>query len=148
MQHSGITIRRALPSDTGTTRELYNGLYPEERHRKERFHLMRTGAETLLAYHNKEPAGFIMLSYVSYGPGPKGFGYIEEMFVRKRYRHLGIGRMLVQAAEEWFEKRGYITLFLTTPRTNKGAILFYRRLGFRKSRQVWMTRAAEQRKQS
>ncbi len=146
MSNASVTIRRALPSDAGTVKELYSGLYPAERHRKEKFHLMRTGSEILLAYHKKEPAGFIMLTYVSYGQGPKGFGYIEEMFVRKRYRRFGIGRTLVKAAIEWFEKHGYIALFLTTPKTNKGAIRFYRKLGFRQSRQVWMTLSAPKRK--
>ncbi len=119
-------------------KELYLGLYPEERRRLRSFKLPEVGSATFVAEYGSEPIGFALLTYTSYKSEGTGFGYIEELFVRKKHRGLGAGRALVNACIGWCERRGYNVIFLTTPKTNAGAIRFYRKLGFRKNRQVWL----------
>jgi ribosomal protein S18 acetylase RimI-like enzyme len=133
-----VKIRRAISADADSLLELYQGLYPELKGKISSFKLPKADTETFIANYGVEPAGFVILTFISYSQKKTGFGYIEELFVKKRYRSLGIGKMLVNSVILWCKKRGYNVIFLTTPKTNIGAIKFYRHLGFRKSKQVWL----------
>ncbi len=132
------SVREATGKDSDALLNLYHGLYPELKGKKTIFSMPRADSAAFIAEVNGEAAGFIVLTYIAYGGLNNGFGYIEELFVRKRFRGYGIGRLLVSQAVSWFDKKGYNVMFLTTPKTNLGAIKFYRHLGFRKSKQVWL----------
>jgi aminoglycoside 6'-N-acetyltransferase I len=62
----------------------------------------------LLALMDAEPAGFAELSIRAYAEGcaTENVGYLEGWYVAPAYRHLGVGRALVRAAEEWARGRG------------------------------------------
>ena len=134
----GISVREAKDSDSKLLLELYTGLYPEHRNKIKSFRVPKAKAVTFIAEHNGEPAGFVILTYISYGSPRTGFGYIEELFIRKRFRSLGIGKLLVKRVASWCEREGCNVIFLTTPKTNLGEIRFYRHLGFRKNGQIWL----------
>lgn len=61
-----------------------------------------------LAKENEQCAGFIELSLrenaIACTTSPVGF--IEGWFVKEEYRGKGVGKMLVQAGEEWAKKMG------------------------------------------
>ncbi|WP_456421536.1 GNAT family N-acetyltransferase, partial [Thermococcus sp.] len=65
----------------------------EESYRKEAESYFKRGDVIFLAYE-REPAGFIRLS------SRDGCFWIEELFVRPEFRGQGIGRALVERAEE------------------------------------------------
>ena len=133
-----ISVREAKDGDSKLLLELYTGLYPEHRNKIKSFRVPKAKAVTFIAERNGEPAGFVILTYISYGSPGTGFGYIEELFIRKRFRGLGVGKLLVKRVASWCEGEGCNIIFLTTPKTNLGAIRFYRHLGFRKNGQIWL----------
>ena len=133
-----ISVREAKDGDSKLLLELYTGLYPEHRNKIKSFRVPKAKAVTFIAERNGEPAGFVILTYISYGSPGTGFGYIEELFIRKRFRGLGVGKLLVKRVASWCEGEGCNVIFLTTPKTNLGAIRFYRHLGFRKNGQIWL----------
>ena len=56
---------------------------------------------------------------------------LEELFVTRRARRLGLGAKLVEMAIERARSRGCDVVTLDTNERNLGAIAFYKRLGFR-----------------
>ena len=58
-------------------------------------------------------------------------GYISNLFVMKKYRQKGIGKKLVQKAEEWLRKNGAHHATLEIHVDNKSALNFYHGLGFK-----------------
>lgn len=58
------------------------------------------------------------------------FAYIENIAVRKTHRKLGIGRMLLVAAERWAKERDLTGLSLEAQNDNLIACRFYRKEGF------------------
>ena len=55
---------------------------------------------------------------------------LVSMWTAPEHRQLGVGRMLVEAAIGWARNSGVERLNLMVTSPNKGAILFYQRLGF------------------
>jgi ribosomal protein S18 acetylase RimI-like enzyme len=58
------------------------------------------------------------------------FGRVEHLFVEESYRSKGIGRMLMESAEEYFSKQGVKKVKLTVTKTNEGAIKLYEKMGY------------------
>jgi len=71
-----------------------------------------------------------------------GTGWIEDMWVEKGFRRLGLGERLLRRAvedlEKHFSKDGLVLrkIFLTTHETNKGARALYEKLGFMRCGEV------------
>jgi ribosomal protein S18 acetylase RimI-like enzyme len=57
-------------------------------------------------------------------------GYIEDWFVKKKYRGKGVGEMLWNELINWFKKRKCNCLETDAYTTNKFAIKVYHKLGF------------------
>lgn len=76
------------------------------------------------------------------GEKVSGTGWIEDMWVEKRFRRIGLGERLLRKAvadlEEHFSKDGIVLrkIFLTTHVTNKAARALYEKLGFVKCGEV------------
>jgi len=58
------------------------------------------------------------------------FGRTEHIFVDESYRSKGIGRKLMDAAEDYFMRHGIKTAKLTVTSTNKTAISLYSDMGY------------------
>jgi GNAT superfamily N-acetyltransferase len=56
--------------------------------------------------------------------------YIGELIVTERAEGTGVGRALLQAAEDWARERGYRLIALDTGAANARARRFYDRAGF------------------
>ena len=71
-----------------------------------------------------------------------GTGWIEDMWVEKEYRRLGLGEKLLRRAvadlKEHFSKDGLVLrkIFLTTQVTNEAARALYEKIGFVKCGEV------------
>lgn len=55
---------------------------------------------------------------------------LTELFVEEPYRKLGLGRALVQAAEQLAQQRGATFLFILTGFDNEPALALYHQLGY------------------
>lgn len=73
--------------------------------------------------------GFIGLEASRHFSGDEQ-GYIGELVVAEHAERRGVGKVLVEAAEDWARGRGYRTLTLVTGAANQPARNFYDRLGF------------------
>lgn len=62
---------------------------------------------------------------------PRRFGVVDTLVVGAGFRRRGIGRALMERAEEWARQQGIDTLELGVWEFNKGAIALYEELGYR-----------------
>ena len=87
------------------------------------------GACLLLAVNGEESAGYLLgfrhLTFYANGP----VGWVEEVAVREQDRGRGIGRVLMDAFEQWATGEGCTLVALATRR----AAPFYRALGYEES---------------
>lgn len=68
---------------------------------------------------------------------------IEDVVVDETVRGRGIGRALLAAAEAWARGRGAVRIALLADETNLPALDFYDRLGFTRTRLVWLAKALD-----
>jgi len=59
------------------------------------------------------------------------YAAIDTLVVKKECRRSGIGRSLLEAAEQWARERGAATAELTVMEFNEPAIAFYQRFGYK-----------------
>lgn len=78
-----------------------------------------------LAYIDEEIAGQMTLR-----KNWNKCSYIEEIAIRSKFRRLGIGKKLIEKAEDWSKKRDLNGIMLETQNNNASACLFYRSCGF------------------
>ena len=64
------------------------------------------------------------------------YATIDTLVVRREYRRLGVGRVLMQSAERWAQERGASQLELTVWEFNAAAIAFYQELGYDTARRT------------
>jgi GNAT superfamily N-acetyltransferase len=68
---------------------------------------------------------------------------VEDVVVDQTVRGRGIGRALLAAAEAWARGRGAVRIALLADEANVSALDFYDRLGFTRTRLVWLARALD-----
>ncbi len=80
-----------------------------------------------LAYHENIAIGYVlgMRSQVD-----KEEGWIRQLFVKKEYRGIGAGKILVQTELDVFRNLGASIVRLTTDPKNSTGIAFFKKLGF------------------
>jgi aminoglycoside 6'-N-acetyltransferase I len=71
----------------------------------------------------------IRVDYVE-GADTSPAAYIEGMYVMDNYRHLGLGKKLIQAGEDWARKKGCRQLASDTEVDNAASIEFHKQNGF------------------
>lgn len=67
-------------------------------------------------------------------------GWIYYVAVNPAFRHQGIGRQMITAAEEWLKERKVAKIMLMIRDTNTQVIDFYKRLGFDTEPRVIMSK--------
>ena len=86
--------------------------------------------EVWIVLADGEPAGYFVMA-LSFSLEFHGrYGFLDELFLRERFRGGGIGRLAVQHAAEVCGAIGARALRLEITATNPGARAFYDRLGF------------------
>ena len=129
-------VREAKDSDVPRLVELIHELGHEidEKHvRKNLKALKKTGEAPLVATLDKTIVGMcgVGARVVIHRPAP--LGRITALVVAKDAQRHGIGRMLVEAAENWMRKRGCQLVEVTSNDRRAEAHAFYRQLGYERS---------------
>ena len=90
-------------------------------------------ALVLVAQVNRRIVGYIVASIDAYVPVfiEKRYGAIYDLMVDSGFRRRGIGRRLVCEAREWFRKRGIKRMELSVAASNRLAVRFWSRVGFK-----------------
>jgi aminoglycoside 6'-N-acetyltransferase I len=137
-----MRIRSIQPSDRVEWLRLLHGLYPDQpdtdhvpsvdaflagaSHRE----LLPTG---VFVYERQDGGlgGFLELSVRNYAEGCSGpTPYVESWYVDPAERGGGIGRLLMEAAEQWSREHGYSELASDTRLDNESSQLAHEALGF------------------
>jgi GNAT superfamily N-acetyltransferase len=131
-----LSIRDARPSDARRLVELIHELehdIDEKRVRKNLASLKKTDELPLVATLDRKVVGMCGVGrrIVIHRPAP--LGRITALVVTKDAQGHGIGRMLVEAAEEWMRKRGCYLVEVTSNDRRASAHAFYRHLGYERS---------------
>ena len=89
-----------------------------------------------IAFHGYEgqAAGFINM-LIREAPAypllvPRRFGVVDTLVVRPAFQRTGVGRALMNQAEEWAASQGVHEIELNVYEFNLGAQAFYRQLGY------------------
>lgn len=129
-------IRDAKPSDAPRLVELIIELgheITEKQVRKNLAALKKLGEPPLVATLDKKLVGMCGISrrVVIHRPAP--LGRITALIVAKEAQDEGIGRMLVDAAEDWMRKKGCQLIEVTSNDRRADAHAFYRHMGYERS---------------
>jgi ribosomal protein S18 acetylase RimI-like enzyme len=101
------------------------------------FHFARTGScsDVLVGVNETgEIAGSVMVGH----DGHRGWLYYVAASPTSRGK--GVGRRMVQAAEDWLRERGVVKVQLLVRETNAKVVAFYERLGFEVAPRVVMSK--------
>jgi aminoglycoside 6'-N-acetyltransferase I len=131
-----ITIQSPSPEHTQEWLTLRKKLWhtsTEEKHLREiQEYLQSTTKKVFIAYQDAIPVGFIEVSLRDCAEGctSSPVGYIEGWFVEDAYRRKGIGRLLMNTAENWAREQGCTQLASDAELNNATSIDAHKRLGF------------------
>ena len=92
-----------------------------------------------IAEEDKRIVGFVLLNIRhDYVPGSTTFpvGYVEGIYVEPKWRKAGVGRMLIEAAEQWTIDKGMSELGSDVKPRNRKSQRFHTKVGFRKEELV------------
>ena len=135
-QKPKLKLRDAKPSDAlrlvGLIHELGHEIN-EKQLRKNLASLKKSGETPLVATLDKSVVGMCGVGrrVVIHRPAP--LGRITALVVGKEARGHGIGRKLVEAAEEWMRDKGCQLVEVTSNDRRAEAHAFYRHLGYERS---------------
>jgi ribosomal protein S18 acetylase RimI-like enzyme len=147
-----VTIREGRPADTPALVALLAQLFaieadftinPEVQARG--LDLLRTRADAVILVAEAEGRVVGMCTVqltASTARGGLSAG-IEDVVVDETVRGRGIGRALLAGAEAWARRRGAVRIALLADETNLPALDFYDRLGFTRTRLVWLAKALD-----
>ncbi|MBW2977632.1 GNAT family N-acetyltransferase [Candidatus Woesearchaeota archaeon] len=87
----------------------------------------------LVAEEDKTLIGYLLLETQFRDPFLEGnrIGYVSELFVLPEYRKKGISKELLKKSNEWFKKKKFKWLVVSTHSRDKPAIQFWKRKGFK-----------------
>ena len=129
-------LRDAKPSDARRLVELIHELgheISEKQVRKNLAALKKIGESPLVATLDKKVVGMCGISRRVVIHRPTPLGRITALVVAKGTQGEGIGRMLVQAAEDWMRKKGCQLVEVTSNDRRANAHAFYRHMGYERS---------------
>lgn len=129
-------IRDAKPSDAARLSKLFTYLgHPieEKAVRKNLSALQKTGELPVVATLDKQVVGVCGVNRRVAVHRSAPIGRISVLVVDEQAQGHGIGRMLVEAAEEWMRKKGCELVEVTSNDRRTAAHAFYRHLGYERS---------------
>lgn len=133
-----MEIRKAIPKDEKQISEMYYQLYPNFKGPKKLISTTKITAKCLffIAQEDDEIVGFVVGTFIKYGASK--YGYLEELCVKETFRRKGIGRQLINRILDEYKKLETWTLFVMTKETDATAQAFYNKMGFMKSKGLWL----------
>jgi len=129
---SEVRLRAATEAEAPRLRELIRSAYGhyvermgfEPRPMTEDYAEVMTRFDVLAADRGGEIVGLILL-----GPGEEGF-VIDNVAVDPASRGSGVGRLLLERAEEGAREAGFDSIYLYTHETMTESIALYERIGY------------------
>ncbi|XWW45623.1 GNAT family N-acetyltransferase [Fibrella sp. USSR17] len=103
--------------------------------------ILRSSIEAAFLLRNDDnvAVGFINLS-LRYDPIPgatqKPVAYVEGVFTRPEFRQQGLGKILIEQAEEWTRLQGCAELTADVETDNQASHAFHKRMGFEEAGRV------------
>ena len=88
----------------------------------------------VLAWEGETPVGYGLAFDVESDPAKPEWtrcGYIAQFLVSESYRQLGIGALLINYIDGWFNERGLKKVLLNVNLDNENGILFWKKHGFK-----------------
>lgn len=125
---SAVTLRAARASDAAFVRQLGGRAFAEYDPRAARttgYLMDERGARTLIAERAERALGFVILQ-----PEPGAVLSLNAIAVVENERGRGVGRRLMQGAEDYARAEGFRTIALTTAQANLAALDLFLRAGF------------------
>jgi GNAT superfamily N-acetyltransferase len=129
-------LREAKPSDAPRLAELVDELGHQVREKEVRQNLgalKKLGELPIVATLDKKVVGFIGVHRMTTVHRPAPVGRIPVLIVTRGAQGHGIGRMLVDAVEQWCRKKGCQLIEVTSNDRRADAHAFYRHLGYERS---------------
>jgi aminoglycoside 6'-N-acetyltransferase I len=146
---STIHIRLANPSDRSTLAALFHALWPEgpvEEHSRELEAILSGNPPGTLplvvfvaeanasgAAQDKSLLGFLevgLRSHADHCDPAHPVGYVEGWYVADAYRNRGIGKQLLDAAEDWARSQGCVEMASDTQIDNELSQRVHQSLGY------------------
>lgn len=128
MDSTDIRLRPCQPSDFDTLYEIDQSCFPPGvayTRFQLKFYLRSPGSYCRIAEVSGEIAAFILAEFSA------EYGHIVTLDVLEQFRRLGIGTLLLDAAERHATSRNISRMVLETATTNKAAIALWKRHGYR-----------------
>lgn len=92
-----------------------------------------------LAKEGSDYIGFIHLTlrtdYVE-GASRSPVAYVEGLYVRPEFQHQAIGRLLMQAGEDWARAKNCLEVASDTELDNTESLAFHQKLGFEEANRI------------
>ena len=129
-------LRDAKPGDAARLAELIHELgheVTEKQVRKNLAALRKIGETPIVATLNKRVIGLVGMHRMVTVHRPAPVGRIPVLVVAKEAQGLGLGRMLVDAVEQWCRKKGCQLIEVTSNDRRAAAHAFYRHMGYERS---------------
>ena len=143
IQVPDISIRLAQPSDHDQLVRMRQALWPDasaEEHARELTLILEGKAPVTLPLiilvaetGDHILAGFLEVDLRSHADGcnpARPVGYIEGWYVAENYRHRGVGRKLLTAAEDWARSQGCLEIASDTWVDNEVSQRVHEALGY------------------
>lgn len=142
-----IRLEYAKKKDTPTLTAMYKELYPQSQKMKHYWSKvnpgkLRSGQTIIIAKSDTEIAGFLWFVWYEHIKH-KGSGYIEELYVDRRFRRMGIGSRLVSEAIKIAKRKKMSVIFVTTEKKSGTAKKFYNSVGFNKMLDPWFVKGLD-----
>jgi aminoglycoside 6'-N-acetyltransferase I len=138
-----ISIRLAEMSDRDQLVRMREALWPKtsaEEHAREVVKILKGEAVVTLPLiilvaeaSDRILAGFLEVDLRSHADGcdpSRPVGYVEGWYVAENYRHMGIGRKLLAAAEDWARSQGCVEIASDTWIDNEISQRVHEALGY------------------
>ncbi len=146
-------IRPAQGADTDAIGNLYAELFAHMHALQSNYYLQARQDESfiqamiesdeatlLVAEKDSQILGFIIVQQQKTPPynciAPHDFAYIIDLVVTQSARGSGLGKQLMQAAQEWAQGRGLDYIELGVLSNNLGAIALYEQLGYEQNTSI------------
>jgi GNAT superfamily N-acetyltransferase len=129
-------LRDAKPGDAARIAELVHELgheVTEKQVRKNLEALKKIGETPIVATIDKKVVGFVGVHRMVTVHRPAPVGRIPVLIVTKEAQGMGMGRMLVDSAEQWCRKKGCRLIEVTSNDRRAEAHAFYRHMGYERT---------------
>ena len=101
--------------------------------------LLKGDTQFFLKYDGAIPAGFAQCQlrhdYVE-GTKTSPVGYLEGIFVREEFRHMGYAKALLEECKKWAKANGCVEFASDCELTNETSFLFHKAVGFTETNRI------------